>query len=101
MADRTNAKKRKPKRELYACPNCGADVPVGAAACKECGSDATTGWRDAEDIEYASVDLPDGYRDGDGGGGDDVPPARTKTWVVVTALVLAAVLIAAICSGLW
>ncbi len=26
--------KMKPKRELFACPNCGADVPVGARACR-------------------------------------------------------------------
>jgi ribosomal protein L40E len=99
MADPTNAKKRKPARELFACPNCGADVPVGASACKECGSDATTGWRDSQEIDYASVDLPDGYRDD--ARGDELPAVRTKTWIAVTALVLAAVLVAAIVMGLW
>jgi ribosomal protein L40E len=39
------------------CPNCGADVPVGARACPECGSDETTGW--SEDAEYGGLDLPD------------------------------------------
>lgn len=99
MADRTNAKKRKPARELFTCPNCGADVPVGAAACKECGSDADTGWRDSQEIDYASVDLPDGYRDD--ARGDELPPARTKAWIVVTALVVAAAIVAAIALGRW
>ena len=94
---RTN--KRKAKREMFACPNCGADVAIGAAACKECGSDATTGWRDSQEIDYASVDLPDGYRDE--AQGDEVPTARTKTWIVVTAIVVVIAIVAAIAMGRW
>ena len=51
------------RRETRPCPHCGADVPVGAAACRRCGSDAETGW--AEDAGVKGVDLPAGY------GGED------------------------------
>jgi hypothetical protein len=39
------------------CPNCGAAVPPGAAACPQCGSDEQTGW--SEDSRYDEADLPD------------------------------------------
>ncbi|HNQ89673.1 MAG TPA: zinc ribbon domain-containing protein [Verrucomicrobiota bacterium] len=39
------------------CPQCGADVPAGAAACPECGSCAETGW--SEQARYDALDLPD------------------------------------------
>ncbi len=39
------------------CPNCGAEVPPGASACRECGSDEQTGW--SEEARYAELDLPD------------------------------------------
>ena len=74
-------------------------VRIRALVPKECGSDATTGWRDGEEIDYASVDLPDGYRDE--ASGDDVPPSRTRTWIAVTALVVAAAIVAAIVMGRW
>jgi hypothetical protein len=77
---------------MFACPNCGTDVPVGARACRECGSDATTGWQDSDEIDYASVDLPDGYR-GDGEG-HELPPVRSPRWVVWVALFMAALLLA-------
>jgi hypothetical protein len=83
---------KRPRRQTFACPNCGADVAVGARACRECGSDDTTGWQSAEDIDYAQVDLPDGYR-GDAAG-DELPPARTPRWVWLTALGMAVLLIA-------
>jgi hypothetical protein len=39
------------------CPNCGAEVPPGAKACRECGSCEKTGWSDES---YANgLDLPD------------------------------------------
>ena len=53
--------RRKPRRELFACPHCGADVAVGAKVCRECGSDASTGWQDQSEIDYSSVEIPDGY----------------------------------------
>ncbi len=81
------------RRELFACPNCGADVSVGAKSCRECGSDASTGWQDEQAIDYAQVDLPDGYRDE---GGDQAPPAKTAPWVRWTALLVVAAMVATI-----
>ncbi len=86
-------KKTKLTRELFACPHCGADVVVGSRVCRECGSDASTGWQDEAEIESTSVDLPDGYRDPDRPH-DRLPSSKPPTWVVVTALVTAAVMIA-------
>lgn len=85
------------KRQFFECPHCSAPVAAGAKVCRECGSDAGTGWQDPAELEYASVDLPDGYRDsGDGALRDELPPARTPRWVVVTALLTALALIAAV-----
>ena len=53
------AKKRRKTRGYFACPHCGADVPVGAPACRECGSDADTGW--SEDADKWEADIPTGY----------------------------------------
>jgi uncharacterized membrane protein YvbJ len=39
------------------CPNCGAEVPSGAKACRECGSDEKTGWSEA--AHYDHLGLPD------------------------------------------
>ena len=50
--------RQRPRREMFACPNCGADVVVGAKACRECGSDADTGWKDSDEIEYAGRQGP-------------------------------------------
>ena len=83
-------RRQKPRREIFECPNCGADVPVGAKACRECGSDAETGWQSREEIDYQGTDLPEGY-----GGEDDTlaPPPRTPLrWLVVVLLVVALVL---------
>jgi hypothetical protein len=52
-------KKRKQKPETFVCPHCGADVPVGALACKECGSDDETGW--SEDPDVWAAGIPAGY----------------------------------------
>ena len=38
------------------CPNCGEEVPRGAAACPHCGSDERSGWSD--DTHLDGVDLP-------------------------------------------
>ena len=86
--------KKKPQRTFFTCPNCGAAVAVGKKACRECGSDANTGWQDQADIDYASVDLPDGYRDDDVR--DELPPSRMPRWVVVTALVTALAMLAGV-----
>ncbi len=52
-------RKRRRPRATRPCPHCGADVLIGAAACRSCGSDANTGW--AEDAAARGVDLPAGY----------------------------------------
>lgn len=86
----------KSRRELFSCPNCGADVRVGAKVCRECGSDASTGWQDQDDIDHASVDLPDGYRDVDDPGGNELPATATPTWVRWTALLVVLAMVGAV-----
>lgn len=64
------------------CPHCGAVFRRGRLACPECGSDAETGWRDAEDIDYLSVELP-----------SDSPVDASRSpwrWIVVIAAVVTA-----------
>ena len=74
------------KREFFDCPNCGADVAVGAKVCRECGSDASTGWKSSEEIDYQSIDIPDGY-----GPEDELDSgASSGRWVPLVALALAA-----------
>ena len=53
------AKKRRKTRGYFACPHCGADVPIGDPACRECGSDAETGW--SEEADKWEADIPTGY----------------------------------------
>jgi len=79
----------------FECPNCGAMVASGAKACRECGSDARTGWQDGEELDYQSVDIPDGW-------GEEGPvqgPTRARrvgfaaiVWLLVLALVAVFVL---------
>jgi hypothetical protein len=78
---------QKPRREMFECPHCGADVMIGAKVCRECGSDAGTGWQSEDDIDYAKVDIPDGY-----GGDDDSTAIESKPrpwWWIAIALLLA------------
>ena len=89
--------RRKPRREMFACPQCGADVVLGAQACRECGSDARTGWQDQDEVDYMAADVPTGYGPED----LDPPPLRERPrWVVLTALLMA-VLVAALAIGLF
>ena len=53
------AMKRKRKPGTFVCPHCGAEVPVGAPACRECGSDEQTGWSEGADVWGAGI--PAGY----------------------------------------
>lgn len=39
------------------CPNCGADVPRNAKACRECGADESAGW--AEAAHAGNLNLPE------------------------------------------
>ena len=72
-------------RKTFECPNCGADVVVGKAVCRECGSDSSTGWQSSEEIDYQSIDIPDGY------GPEDEAEKVTRTATVVR--VIAALLV--------
>jgi hypothetical protein len=47
------------KRETFTCPHCGAQVPVGAAACRQCGADEESGWGDHDDTGLADGYEPD------------------------------------------
>jgi hypothetical protein len=69
--------------KTFECPNCGADVPVGKKGCRECGSDASTGWMDSEEIDYQSIDIPDGY-----GPTDEVKQGVGRTQLVAVLLLL-------------
>ena len=86
--------KKGPRRALpatFACPHCGAEVKAGAAVCRECGSDAGTGWQSSEEIDYQSLDLPEGYADDPEHPGGPVPPSRLRPWQwVMLALALLA-----------
>ena len=79
--------------ERLECPNCGAMFRSGRLACPECGSDAETGWRDAQDLDYLSVDIPDSYEELIAGS------TRPRRKVFTIAAVLA--LIAMLCFALF
>ncbi|GAB4152765.1 MAG: hypothetical protein Fur0037_21600 [Planctomycetota bacterium] len=79
----------KHRREIFECPNCGADVPIGRRACPECGSDENTGWQDAEQIEYKGLDLPEGYSVDPEHPGRSVERHRPSPIVVLLALLAA------------
>ena len=84
---------RQRRREIFECPNCGADVAVGAKACRECGSDAATGWQDQVEIDYQSTDLPTGYSEDTEHPGALSSPRR-RLWVALVAIVTALALLA-------
>lgn len=77
-------KKKRARPATFECPQCGAVVKVGAAACRECGSDARTGWQSSEEIDYQSIEVPDGW----GPEQEPAVPARRSPWTVVVVLVL-------------
>lgn len=81
---------RKPQTEE--CPHCGTTYRVGRLACPECGSDAETGWRDAEDIDYLAVDLPDADA-------METPPRDGRFTLVLILLLLAAFVVAFVLRG--
>ncbi|MBL9079038.1 MAG: hypothetical protein JNL08_16155 [Planctomycetes bacterium] len=78
----------KPRREIFACPHCGADVQVGSKVCRECGSDAATGWLDGESLDYESVEIPDGWSES----GTAIEPRRRR-WIAWVAIVVALALL--------
>lgn len=81
-------KRPKRTRRTFGCPHCGAEVAVGARACRECGSDASTGWQDDEEIDYQSLDIPDGY--GPDEGSTRLPARSRPRWWAIAAVVAAA-----------
>lgn len=93
------SRRPKPRREIFECPHCGADVALGSKVCRECGSDADTGWQESEQIDYASVDIPDGYGPADHGSG--TVSDRPRLWIVLTALLVAVALVFLIVRGVW
>lgn len=69
---------RKPKKTDF-CPECGAVFPHGRLACPECGSDAETGWKNEEEIQYQSVEIPDGWP-------PEAPTGRGIPWMMIAAV---------------
>jgi hypothetical protein len=79
-------------RRTFLCPHCGAQVDIGSPSCRECGSDAATGWQDSEEVDYQSLDLPEGYAaDAD----ERASPigARSPVWFWAALVLLLAVLV--------
>ncbi|MFT4516027.1 MAG: putative nucleic acid-binding Zn ribbon protein [Planctomycetota bacterium] len=72
----------------FECPNCGAAVKAGKKVCRECGSDDATGWMSSEEIDYQSIDIPDGY-----GPETQLEQDRGRTWVTFVAILLAVALV--------
>ena len=77
--------KRKRPRPTFTCPNCGADVPQGAAACPECGADDETGW--SPESEYDEADLPDPDEEVTYESAERLPD-RKKLWVIILVAML-------------
>lgn len=67
---------------LATCPECGAQFRAGRLACPECGSDAETGWKDEEEVQYQSVELPEEGLPGEKTGGG----SRYVTLAVILAI---------------
>lgn len=76
-------RKAEPRHEE--CPHCGALFRAGRPACPECGSDAETGWREADDIDYLSVEIPDGLD-----APDRPSPRRSAAVAAIVVLLLLA-----------
>lgn len=82
-------------QDTFTCPNCGADVRVGAAACPECGADEETGW--SEQTAYDGLDLP-----GPEWGGDEESGPRSRvSWSKVVAVALAILVVLFVLLNIW
>ena len=77
--------------DTFACPHCGADVPVGALACPACGSDEETGWSDQ--AGYAHLLIYDDDEEA-----SPTPPGPDRPWrryaVAAIAVIVASALVA-------
>jgi hypothetical protein len=89
-------KRRRRSAALETCPHCGAAFKAGRPACPECGSDAQTGWRDAEEIDYQSVEIPDTYEELVTSG-----RSRPSRWMLLIVLVLVTALVVPYLLGLF
>ncbi|MDP6930964.1 MAG: hypothetical protein QF412_14795 [Planctomycetota bacterium] len=69
------------------CPHCGSRFKASRPACPDCGSDANTGWRDPEDLDYLSVELPDDLHDPTLGGKGLGWPARILITLMIAAMI--------------
>ncbi|MEO0480427.1 MAG: hypothetical protein AAF196_13175 [Planctomycetota bacterium] len=80
-----------PKEPSYAeCPHCGVLVREGRLACPSCGSDASTGWKSSEEIDYASVEIPDYLPEDFDGSSNKGLPIYWRVLGLITALTFAA-----------
>ncbi len=70
-------RRRKHSSPTEACPHCGGIVRRGADFCPHCGSDSATGWADAEEIDYQSVEIPDFLDD------EEAPAGSRISWKAV------------------
>ena len=79
------------------CPNCGANVPRNARACRACGADDQTGWSDSAGTE--GLDLPDSefnyaaYVEREFGGGPKPPGIRWVWWITALVVLVAFVVL--------
>jgi ribosomal protein L40E len=92
-------KRRAVASSTKTCSHCGAQIAARAKACRECGSDAETGWKDADELDLAAVELPEFDADDYQAVIDDIEgrsAARVRqprwivwvTWLVLLALIL-------------
>ncbi len=66
---------------------------MGRLACPECGSDASTGWRDAEEIDYQSVEIPDAWP------GDENSRRAPQWFLIAAVLAIVAAFVIALAFG--
>jgi RNA polymerase subunit RPABC4/transcription elongation factor Spt4 len=82
-------------REPFDCPNCGAEVPAGAAACPECGSDEKTGWNEDDAVyDGTGIEEPKEFKYDEWLRKEGVLPKRASNKqiviIIVSLLLLAA-----------
>jgi len=90
----------KRNKKTFPCPHCGEDVVEGRMACAVCGSDALTGWKDSEEVDYLSVELPgdpvqipDTWEEFEALTSRRTRPLHRQPWVLVTAVIMVVVLV--------
>lgn len=76
---------RRDRPATETCPQCGAEFKAGRLACQECGSDSNTGWKDAEEIDYQSLELPSA-EDVEVDPRTGLGRRRSPRWILIAAL---------------